>query len=200
MGIGLCRFLSTKSHLFPLAHYTIKSSDHRNKDNMNCWNDGMQVWMPQTRSVFSMCHWLSQWNGLAAYLSCWKLIDNRGRLFIARFTIWLFIELLTEGYKPSLLFLLILNQGSTSEMLFLPWINTYSEAASSSKPVSPSAAEALFHLCEESSVPNLEGRRGRQLRKTTRMLCGYASKESEGPKPNLELNLATVIKDYKKHF
>lgn len=180
MEIGLCRFLSTKSHLFPLAHYIIKSSDYHNKDNMHCWNDGMQAWMPQTRSVFSLCHWLSQCSRLAAHLSCWKLIDNRGGLFIASFTIWLFIELLVEECKPSLLFLLILNQGSITEMLLLLWINIYSEVASSSKPVSPSAAEALFHLC--SILKEEEAGNSERLQEC--FLCGHASKISEGPRPN----------------
>lgn len=183
MEIGLCRFLSTKSHLFLLAHYIIKPSDYPNKDNTNSWNDGMQAWMPQ-RSVFSMCHWLSQWCRLAAYLSCWKLIDNRGRLFIASFTIWLLIELLAEEYKPSLLFLLILTQGCISEMLLLLWINSYSEVKSSSKPVSPPAAEALFHLCEASFVPILKEGAGNSERLQGCLLCCHVSKISEEPKPN----------------
>lgn len=184
MEIGLCRFLSTKSHLFPLAHYIIKSSDYHNKDNTNCWNDGMQAWMPQTRSVFSMCHWLSQWSRLAAYLSCWKLIDYRGRLFIASFTIWLFIELLDEEYKPSLLFLLILNQGPMSEMLLLLRINTCSEVASSSKPFLPLQLRPYLICVKNHSCPILREGAGNSERLQGFLLCGYACRKSEGPKPN----------------
>lgn len=56
---------------------------------------------------------------LAVYLSCWKLIDNRGRLFIASLMIWLFIEFHAGEFELSSLFFLILNQGSTSKMLLL---------------------------------------------------------------------------------
>lgn len=61
---------------------------------------------------------------LAVHLSCWTLTDIRGRLFIASFVTWLFIEIHVGEYKLSSLLFLILNQGSTSEMLLLVWTKT----------------------------------------------------------------------------
>lgn len=159
MEIGLCRFLSTKSHLFPLAHYIIKSSDYHNKDNAEMMECRLGC---HKQELYSQCaiDWASgaDWQH-TCHAESWLITGVR--LFIASFTIWLFIELFAEECKPSLLFLLILNQGSISKMLLLLWINSYSEITASRKCVSPSAAEALFHLYEESFVPNFEGGRDR---------------------------------------